>query len=229
MKRLVLDIETIPISRDELTAEDAKKAALDALSGKIICIGGLVVHDFEVKRSVAMVSDDEKRLLRWFWSMLKTENIRSFVAHNGLSFDLPFIWKRSVINEVKPSMPLDLRRYRTDFVYDTMCVWANWEMRGNVSLDGLSQGLDLGSKGGSGSQVLDLWRRERFTDIARYCLQDCWLTYACFCRMNFSAAASQSTIESDIDVNVSRKNSEETATRDVGDCTELCVASAIGG
>jgi hypothetical protein len=47
--------------------------------------------------------------------------------------------------------------------------------------------------------------------------------------VNFSAVASQSAIESDIHVNVSRKNSEETATRDVGDSTELCVAFAIGG
>ena len=87
MKRLVLDIETIPITNGAITPEESKKAALDALNGRIVCIGGLILDDFQVKRSIAMVSDDEARLLRWFWSTLKAENIRSFVAHNGLSFE----------------------------------------------------------------------------------------------------------------------------------------------
>ena len=54
MNRLVLDIETIPISYNCLDSEECKKAALDALSGKIICIGGLVLDDFQVKRAVGL-------------------------------------------------------------------------------------------------------------------------------------------------------------------------------
>jgi hypothetical protein len=86
MKRLVLDIETIPISSDAVTAEETKKAVLDALTGKIVCIGFIIIDEFKAQAAVAIVSDDEIKLLNDFWSILRRENIKSFVAHNGLSF-----------------------------------------------------------------------------------------------------------------------------------------------
>ena len=202
MKRLVLDIETIPITGEEITAEEAKKLALDALSGRIVCISFIVVDEFEAQSAVSIVSDDEAKLLIDFWSILRRENIKSFVAHNGLSFDLPYIWKRSVINQVNPSIQLDLRRYRSDFVYDTMCVWGNWEPRGNPSLNALARGLGIGAKSGSGDQVLQLWRESRYREIAEYCLQDCWLTYQCYGRMNFSPTTEKSLVEENIRISV---------------------------
>jgi hypothetical protein len=202
MKRLVLDIETIPISSEAVTPEETKKAALDALTGKIVCIGFIVIDDFDAQSAVALVSDDEATLLNDFWLTLRLENVKSFVTHNGLSFDLPYIWKRSVINQVKPSIQLDLRRYHNEFVYDTMCVWGNWEIRGNASLDALAGGLGLGTKSGSGNQVLQLWREGRHKEIADYCLHDCWLTYRCYGRMNFSPTTEQSSVEEDIRINV---------------------------
>ena len=202
MKRLVLDIETIPITGEEITAEEAKKLALDALSGRIVCISFIVVDEFKAQSAVSIVSDDEAKLLIDFWSILRRENIKSFVAHNGLSFDLPYIWKRSVINKVNPSIQLDLRRYRSDFVYDTMCVWGNWEPRGNPSLNALARGLGIGAKSGSGDQVLQLWREGRYKEIAEYCLQDCWLTYQCYGRMNFSPTTEKSLVEENIRISV---------------------------
>ena len=209
MKRLVLDIETVPISSEVITAEETKKAALDALTGRIVCIGFIIIDEFKAQTSVAIVSDDEAKLLNDFWSTLRRENIKSFVAHNGLSFDLPYIWKRSVINQVKPTIQLDLRRYRNDFVYDTMCVWGNWEIRGNASLNALAGGLGLGAKNGGGDQVLQLWREGRHQEIAHYCLHDCWLTYQCYGRMSFSATTEKSSVEEDIRINV-RTITEET-------------------
>jgi len=199
---MVLDIETIPAADEVLDADEAKKAALDALSGRIICIGSIVLDEFKAQSASSIVSDDEPELLREFWSRLRSENVKSFVAHNGLSFDLPYIWKRSVINQVKPSFPLDLRRYRNDFVYDTMCVWGNWEIRGNVSLNALAGGLGLGAKSGSGEQVLQFWREEQHRRIAEYCLDDCWITYQCYGRMNFSPTTGRSEVEETIRVDL---------------------------
>jgi predicted PolB exonuclease-like 3'-5' exonuclease len=205
MKRLVLDIETIPISPDVITPEEAKKAALDALTGRIVCIGFIVVDEvdeFEALSAVSIVCEDERKLLREFWSMLRRENIKSFVAHNGLGFDLPYIWRRSVVNQIKPSLQLDLRRYRNDSVYDTMCVWGNWEAWGNASLNALANGFGLGDKSGSGDQVLQLWREGRYREIAEYCLHDCWLTYQCFGRMNFSPTTDKDMIKQNICIDV---------------------------
>lgn len=202
MKRMVLDIETIPAADEVLDADEAKKAALDALSGRIICIGSIVLDEFEARSASSIVSDDEPELLREFWSKLRGESVKSFVAHNGLSFDLPYIWKRSVINQVKPSFPLDLRRYRNDFVYDTMCVWGNWEVRGNVTLNALAGGLGIGAKSGSGEQVLQFWREGRHRRIAEYCLDDCWITYQCYGRMNFSPTTKRSEVKETIRIDL---------------------------
>ena len=47
MKKMVLDIETIPATDEILEADEAKKAALDALSGRIICIGSILLDDIQ--------------------------------------------------------------------------------------------------------------------------------------------------------------------------------------
>jgi 3'-5' exonuclease len=189
MKRLVLDIETVPLRRsgNAESEDEDKKAALDAISGRIVCIGGIVLEEFRPSLAFTLVGEEERLLLEGFWQRLEALRVKGFVTHNGLSFDLPFIWKRSVINQVKPRFQFDLRRYRTDAVYDTMCVWGNWESRGNVSLNSLAQALGLGSKLGSGAEVSGLWENQRYGELAEYCLQDCWLTYGCYCRMNFCA------------------------------------------
>ncbi|HMH15681.1 MAG TPA: hypothetical protein VK578_21455 [Edaphobacter sp.] len=194
MKRLVLDIETIPLRAGE-SDENEKKAALDALSGRIVCIGGILVDEFRALSAFTLLNDDESALLLEFWDRLEREQVKCFIAHNGLSFDLPFIWRRSVVNQVRPRFQFDLRRYKTEPIYDTMCVWGNWEPRGNVSLDALAKGLGLGSKSGSGAEVSGLWNSGRFEELADYCLHDCWLTYGCYCKMNFRTPSHFSQIE----------------------------------
>jgi len=207
MNRAVIDIETVPIASNEddctasnVTDEQLKKAALDALSGQIVCIGLLLTKEYDADSAVALVSTDERALLARFWSSLAQEKISSFVAHNGLNFDLPFLWKRSVIHNVRPSLNLDLRRYRTDLVFDTMAVWANWDPRNFPSLDALARSLGLGCKNGSGEQVLELWKTGMHAEIARYCLHDCWLTYGCYCRMNFKTPTPETSVPFQVEI-----------------------------
>jgi 3'-5' exonuclease len=195
MNRASLDIETIPSACatpghgvTELSDEDAKKAALDALTGQVVCIGLLGVDaSNKVESGLALVSQNENKLLSEFWAHLAITRISRFIAHNGLGFDLPYLWRRSVVQGVRTTLNLDLRRFRSDFVFDTMAVWANWDARSYPSLDDLCRGLGVGAKVGSGAQVLELWKSGKLEDIARYCLHDCWLTYACFAKMSFSS------------------------------------------
>jgi predicted PolB exonuclease-like 3'-5' exonuclease len=86
---------------------------------------------------------------------------------------------------VKPSVDISLARYRTDPVFDTLAVWSNWEARSRIKLDVLARVLGCETKSGSGHQVADMWKAGRGKDIALYCLQDCYVTYACYSRMNF--------------------------------------------
>jgi len=208
MKKAVVDIETVsltePAPTDAATKQeqtDSDRGALDPLTGRIVCVGLIFLKDrHEAESGLSLISRDEKVLLQRFWAYIGEKRISSFVAHNGLGFDLPFLWKRSVINQVKPSLGLDLRRYRNDFIYATMAIWANWDPRSYPKLDALAAGLEVGRKSGTGTEVAALWANGKYKELSQYCLHDCWLTYACYCRMNFADFVPEEKISTSIEV-----------------------------
>jgi 3'-5' exonuclease len=209
MDRVSIDIETIPlgaallpaervaeaeaegksrfsVNGEASTEEEIKKLSLDSITSRIVAIAlAKFDQNSNAKESVVLYGEDEAKILGAFWKFLEKPAPVQLVAHNGLIFDIPFIWRRSVIQNVRPSKQLNLARYRTDTIYDTMQLWANWNIRDYVGLDRLSAAFGLGTKTGSGSQVLGLWLAGKHEEVARYCYQDALLTYACFCRMNF--------------------------------------------
>ncbi|MBI3604295.1 MAG: ribonuclease H-like domain-containing protein [Nitrospirae bacterium] len=166
--------------------EQYEKSSFDGTFSRIVCIGMIMFSDsMEPQGSVSWYGANEKELLRQFWAKLGQIRPSLFVTHNGLGFDLPFIKKRSIIHQVKPSLEINLAKFRTEPVYDTMAVWSNWDMRGWVKLDVLARALKVEGKSGSGKQVAEMWAKGQGKEIADYCLQDTYVTYACYCRMNF--------------------------------------------
>lgn len=213
--KVVLDIETIPCEdstksflpsitppinlKDEekirewhestppsLQEQQYRTTALDGTFGRILCIGLMALsNDAKPQGASAIYGEQEKKLLLEFWDRIKQYRQPYLITHNGLSFDLPFIWKRSVIHQVQPTMKLDLRYYRSDSVYDTMAIWSNWRFKDSVKLDILAKVLNVGKKSLDSKQVYNLWKQGKLREIADYCMQDVYLTYACYCRMNF--------------------------------------------
>ncbi|HRB15459.1 MAG TPA: ribonuclease H-like domain-containing protein [Nitrospira sp.] len=207
--KIVLDIETLQASEGEwaylqgiASAEEAmhidptliatqfakeyEKSRFDGTFSRIICMGILVVEDsFSPVEAIAWCGNDETAILRNFWSKMARINPVQVIVHNGLGFDLPFILKRSIIRNVRPTVDIALTRFRTTPVFDTMAVWANWDPRAFIKLDVLARALAVESKSGSGDQVAKMWDEGLYADIARYCLQDTHVTYCCYCRMNF--------------------------------------------
>ena len=139
----------------------------------------------EPKGAVSWYGQNEQELLYKFWERIAEIRPTLFITHNGLGFDLPFIKKRSIIHKVKPSMEISLAKFRTEPVYDTMAVWSNWDMRGWIKLDILARALNVETKSGSGKQVAEMWAAGQRKEIAEYCLQDTYVTYACYNRMTF--------------------------------------------
>jgi hypothetical protein len=66
-----------------------------------------------------------------------------------------------------------------------MAVWSNWESRGRAKLDILARALNVETKSGDGKQVADMWATGQGKEIADYCLQDCYVTYACYAKMTY--------------------------------------------
>jgi hypothetical protein len=95
-----------------------------------------------------------------------------FIGHNLGKFDLPFIWKRSVINGVKPCDGVKWQDGRHDqHFYDTMIAWAGFGK--TISADNLAKILRVKGKteGMDGSKVYDTWQEEP-QKVIDYCHDD---------------------------------------------------------
>lgn len=182
-------------AQQRLDDELYEKSSFDGTFSKIVCIGLLEFTDnLEPRGAISWYGGNEQALLRAFWSHLAQSRPSLFITHNGLNFDLPFIKKRSIIHQVKPAMEINLAKFRAEPVYDTMAIWSNWDNRGWVKLDVLARALKVESKSGSGSQVAQMWADGQGKEIALYCLQDTYVTYGCYCRMNFRPPISREIV-----------------------------------
>lgn len=191
------DLFTAGAAEEQRRVEDElyEKSSFDGTYSRIVCIGLIELTDaLEPHSAVAWYGANERDLLRQFWTRLAQDRTTLFITHNGLGFDLPFIKKRSIIQQVKPSLDINLAKFRTEPVYDTMAVWSNWDTRGWVKLDVLARALNVETKSGSGSQVAEMWAKGQGREIGAYCLQDTYVTYACYCRMNFRQPLSREVV-----------------------------------
>lgn len=205
--KLFLDIETLPASGDQIALlkdlyQQAKAKSVSYNNtgkgvdfdtffrntsfqgefGRIFCIGYAVDN----LPSECLVGSEQEMLTK-FWEIAKDATI--FVGHNVMDFDLRFIYKRSIINNVKPSRNLSFARYRSEPIFDTMKEWEKWGAQG-VSLHRLSLALGLASpkeKGIDGSKVYDYFIAGKGDEIAEYCKRDVDATREVYKKMTFSA------------------------------------------
>ena len=202
--KLFLDIETLPAPGDKMEMikqfwEDSckkngnpiKKGSNDFDTffrntsfqgefGRILCIGYACDG-----QPVDCLVGEEKQILEKFWGIAKDAS--RFIGHNILDFDLRFIYKRSVILNVRPSRELSFARYRSDPIFDTMKEWEKWGSQG-VSLHKLSLALGLSSpkeEGIDGSKVYDFFLAGKADEIAKYCMRDVEATRNVYNRMVF--------------------------------------------
>ena len=176
-RTVVVDIETVSV--------DARieKGALDALTGRIVCIG-LLIDDGRTISETAIAYEDELQILTEFWEAIHPTDV--LVGHNVLEFDLPFIRQRSWIFGIRPSRALDMRKFYTQDVQDTMALWSNWGFKKGVTLDALGGALGCGCKSGHGMDVVMWWAIRDLASIKEYCLQDVRLTYRVYCRLIYA-------------------------------------------
>jgi 3'-5' exonuclease len=181
--------------RRRIEDELYEKSSFDGTFSQIVCIGLVMFSDaMDPQGALCWYGSNERELLHKFWAKIGQIRPSLYITHNGLGFDLPFIKKRSIIHQVKPTVDISLAKFRTEPVYDTMAIWSNWDMRGWVKLDVLARALNVETKSGSGKQVAAMWEKGQGKDIAEYCLQDTYVTYACYSRMNFRQPISREVV-----------------------------------
>jgi hypothetical protein len=213
--QVALDIETIKPPKEEWASiqginlktevegdanieREYERCVFDGTFGRIVCIGLVILRDDRSpEETIAWYGPNEKKILQEFWNRLGAVRPELIITHNGLGFDLPFLKKRSIINHVKPSIDLNFAKFRSKPVFDTMAEWSNWDVRSYAKLDVLARALGVETKSGSGEQVAGMWDRGEWEAIANYCLQDVYVTYACYCRMTFNTPLPSAVVLAD--------------------------------
>jgi 3'-5' exonuclease len=157
-----------------------RNLALQGEFGRVLAIGLVIESNGKVEHRGVLGRDrntrrfhlDESRTLRSFWKLLQDFDPRRdlIIGHNVFDFDLLFLYKRSVIHRVRPSVEMSFARYRSQPIFDTMREWERWG-RKCISLDHLACALGLESsksKGIDGSCVYDYFIEGKHEEIAEY-------------------------------------------------------------
>jgi hypothetical protein len=220
--KVFLDIETLPpdrqasalISSPEPCAdEEFRHLALNGDWGRVLTIGLILEKNGQElhrgllgrERQTMMFHLDEARTLRAFWRLIKGFNVRRdfIIGHNIFDFDLLFLYKRSIIQRVRPTVNLSFARYRSQPIFDTMHEWERWKwQRRYISLDQLARVLGLESskqEGMDGSKVYDKFCAGCHDEIARYCMRDVELVRQVYNRMVFEERADDNSEERSLD------------------------------
>lgn len=174
----------------ELAIEEAyRKTALDGRLGEIISVA---IATYE--RTVGIgryVTEKEIEVIEILLDFIdKTCKKRTsysepfFIGHN-VCFDLEFLWKRCVINQIKPPFPLLFSgRHGKDF-YCTMRAWAGYGKR--IKQDDLAESLGIAKKPDDidGSKVWDYVKAGDIKKVVEYNKYDANTVMEIYKRMNF--------------------------------------------
>jgi uncharacterized protein YprB with RNaseH-like and TPR domain len=186
---------------EELTGEEiadsyVDRAAIFAEFGKIVCISvGAVYRDKDKRLKIRLKSfadRDEATLLKNFSAMLDQyygDVNRQFICgHNIKEFDVPYMCRRMVVNQLPLPKMLDIagkKPWETKHLLDTMELWKFGDRKSYTSLKVLAAVLGFPSPKDDidGSEVGRVfWQEDDLDRIAHYCEKDVLATAQLFFR-----------------------------------------------
>ncbi len=175
------------ISDEEAAAAYKDKAGIYAEFGKIVCISvGIVGRNPETKelfvRLKSFASEDEAELLRDFSQMVtqyyNNTTTHYFCGHNIREFDMPYICRRLLINQLPLPNSLNIagkKPWETKHFLDTLELWKFGDYKNYTSLKLLAAvfGFPSPKDDIDGSEVGRVfWEENDLPRIAKYCEKD---------------------------------------------------------
>ena len=161
-----------------------QRAGVMAEFAKVICISiGYFKYEGEVMqlRIKSFYADEEKKVLQDFIATLNQMEIQNnkwcFAGHNIKEFDIPFIARRMIINQIVIPQKLNLFGKKPWEIphLDTLELWKFGDFKNFTSLKLLTKILGIPSPKGDidGSQVANVYYIEKDIDrIINYCEKD---------------------------------------------------------
>lgn len=180
-KYMVLDIEVIPKKFEESEIQEYLMdknfpRKLHPMFSRIVMIG----YKFPKGNTELLYQKDEKDLLDRFWNVLHEQKPNSVVTFNGYNFDIPFIRIRSIINGIKPTMELNLNKWKSENSnhFDCMQVLSANQTFLNVALDTSCRVFDIQipEHRQYGEAVPKLYKAGDIDAIKEHCRQDIVMT-----------------------------------------------------
>ena len=178
--------------RENLNAEEVyEKAGIYAEFGKVVCIslGFVLQKEGETQiRIKSIANEDEIVLLQEFLDLLNSYyNSPDFLfcAHNGKEFDIPFLCRRILINNLKIPYMLNIPGKKPWEIkhLDTMELWKFGDFKNYTSLDLLTYVFKIPTPKDDmdGSQVAKVFYQDKDLDrIIQYCEKDVVATIQLF-------------------------------------------------
>ena len=193
-----------PNKEEDLTIEQLQesyknKAAIFAEFGKIVCISvGIAYWDKESGqhkiRLKSFAQTSEKDLLQAFCELINKHYANPLThalgGHNIKEFDIPFICRRLIINNLKLPEILKIsgkKPWELNHFIDTMEMWKFGDWKSYTSLKLLTSIFDIPSPKDDidGSQVGQVyWEENDLQRISRYCEKDVLATMQVYDRIS---------------------------------------------
>ena len=153
---------------------DIETTGFDPMEKRITCISLInIEHD----KPVSFYGEDESLILKQFWNVIKDG--AKTISFNGDSFDIPFLIKRSLINNVPVTnlfkKHIDLRKVANSFYF----TYKEHE-KGKLTDWGKILGIDVITE--DGAEMINHYEKKDWKTIKAHCEEDVMLTKALFTR-----------------------------------------------
>lgn len=155
-----------------------KKAWLYPEFSRVVCVSfnvwWVVKSIMEINESLLLIKVNDV-FRKWNWKIW---------WFNIYNFDIPFLWKRNVINGIEPPLKLSIADIKPreiwENIVDVMQIWKQTSFA--CSLDLLSQTLlgDSPKSDWAGDMVASAWKSENYDWIRKYCEWDVDYTMRCY-------------------------------------------------
>lgn len=179
MTYIIVDIETVPMDRQEYAKRDShaeKVKLLNPIDSKIIAIG-LKKKDIE---PVVIMGNDEPSLLADFWKEIGKSKSPStkLVGFNIKDFDIPFLVTRSFVNNVE-IVPFVLKEIVD--IREKLSAYKFGNVRGK--LKEFADFLSIDKADMEGDKVAEEYWAGNTARIAKYLRKDLEITEAVYQRI----------------------------------------------
>lgn len=176
-----------PIEEEQVKELYPEKAGIFAEFGKIVCVSvGIVVRDPQSKelgvRLKSFADDNEQKLLEDFSQLVNQyynkPSIHYFCGHNIREFDMPYLCRRLLVNQLPLPSSLDIagkKPWETKHFLDTLVLWKFGDYKHYTSLSLLTAifGIPSPKDDIDGSEVGRVyWEETDLPRIALYCEKD---------------------------------------------------------